>query len=103
MRQKWRALGLLCLALSLLMVLLSGMIIWPNMGLVVLVAYWTFFTLLLVVAMWMAMLDVRYTRLEFKVHERELFRETFLSDEFKQALKEAREMKTREGEHNQNL
>lgn len=90
-RCKWRTAGLLCLAGSLLLALYSGRVVRVDASLPVLVLYWSAFIVLLMAALWMALLDVRYTRVEFKVRERELFQQTFLSEEFRQMLKNARE------------
>lgn len=88
-RWKWRLAGGICLLACLLMVLLSGWVLGPGIGWPTLTVYWVAFVLLMMAALWIAMLDARFTRLEFKMREREIFREAFMSDEFRQELKEA--------------
>ena len=87
---KWRLAGGAFLLAGLLMVLLSGIVLRPGMGWLMLTAYWVVFVLLLMAALYIAMLDLRFTRLEFKMREREIFHETFMSEEFRQALNDAR-------------
>lgn len=87
---KWRLAGGAFLLAGLLMVLLSGLVLRPGMGWLMLTAYWVIFVLLLMAALYIAMLDLRFTRLELKMREREIFHETFMSEEFRQALNDAR-------------
>ena len=89
-QSKWRFAGGVFLLVGLLMVLLSGIVLRPGMGWLMLTAYWVVFVLLLMAALYIAMLDLRFTRLEFKMREREIFHETFMSEEFRQALNDAR-------------
>lgn len=90
MRVKWRIAGVTCLATCLAMVVLSGSVLHPGMNQILLIGYWIVFTLLMMAALWIAMLDVRLTRLEYKLRERDLFHETFMTEEFRQVIDEAK-------------
>ena len=90
LRLLWRALGVVCLLGCLLMVVLSGTLLHAGMSRVLLIIYWLLFVALIMVALYCAMLDLRYTRLELKVRERALFHETFMTDEFRQVMEDAK-------------
>ncbi len=64
-------------------------IIRSDAGPVFLLVYWSVFLVLLLVALYIVMLDIRYIRLEYALGEREIFRSTFESEEFQQALRKA--------------
>lgn len=54
------------------------------------IAYWGLFLLSLLVALYMALLDLRYIRMQYSLGEKELFEETLGSEEFRTALRGAR-------------
>jgi hypothetical protein len=60
-------------------------------------AYWGFFLICLLVALYCAILDWRYIHVQYTIARRELFRETLGDEAFRRALNEA-ERKAREGE-----
>lgn len=93
MQQKWRIAGGLCLVGCVLMVVFSGTVVRPGISRLVLLVYWGSFLLLLMGALWAALLDLRFTRMEFKLHERALFRDTFMTEEFRKALADAQRQK----------
>jgi len=71
-----------------------------DISLWVLTGYWGLFLLFLVAALYIAFLDLRYTRMRYKMTERELFRDTFMTDEFKQAIRDALSEQERERRNN---
>jgi len=78
------------------MVLLSGRFMHSGMSKVALAAYWIVFVILLMGALYAALLDLRFTRIEYKVRERDLFRKTFMTDEFRQTVAEAQKQASKE-------
>ncbi len=90
-QQKWRIVGVLALVACLAMVLLGRGMVRPGVSVWLLLGYWGVFTVLLLVALYVAFLDIRYTRLQYKISERSLFRETFMTPEFRKAMQEALE------------
>ena len=59
-------------------------------------AYWSVFLALLLVALYVVLLDIRYIRLEYALGEREIFKNTFESEEFQQAIRKAIEEERRQ-------
>lgn len=53
------------------------------------VGYWGLFFLLIAVAVYLALLDLRYIRLQYAAAQRRLIQETFEDQEFRNALKQA--------------
>ena len=53
-----------------------------------LLAYWGVFLVALLVALYMALIDLRYIRLQYSLGEKELFEETLGSEELRTALRE---------------
>ncbi len=98
MRRTWRIAGILCLMLCLMMVLMGGVVLRPGMNRMLLAGYWVVFVLLMMAALWIAMLDVRFTRLEYKIRERALFHEAFMTD--RQALEDAKRQRSETGAKN---
>lgn len=54
------------------------------------IAYWGLFLVALLVALYMALLDLRYIRMQYTLGEKELFEDTLGSEEFRTALRQAR-------------
>lgn len=54
-------------------------------------SYWGIFLLLFLAAIYCAMLDFRYIRLQMKIEERELYRQTLGDEQFRRALRQAQE------------
>jgi len=75
----WRIAGVVCLVGCLLMVFMSGTILHPGMSRIMVAGYWFVFVLLMMAALYSALLDLRFTRMEFKMRERALFQETFIT------------------------
>ena len=53
--------------------------------------YWGGFLLLLLIALYAALLDLRYIRLQYLLGQREIFQETLGSEEFRATLRKAQE------------
>lgn len=53
--------------------------------------YWGIFVLFFLTTLYMALLDIRYIFLEFKLGERELFDETIGNEAFRQAIRDAQQ------------
>lgn len=51
-------------------------------------AYWVVFLIALLIALYMALVDLRYTRMQYSMGEKELFEETLGSEELRTALRE---------------
>lgn len=56
--------------------------------------YWAIALLLLAIAIYMVLIDLRYLRLQFKLAEREVFLETLGSEEFRREIRQAQERHT---------
>lgn len=61
---------------------------WPA---VLLLAYWTLFLVLMLTALFAALLDLYYIRLQYRLGQREIFRNTLGSEDFRRALRALRE------------
>ena len=53
--------------------------------------YWGFFVLFFLTTLYMALLDIRYIFLEFKLGEREVFDDTIGNEAFRQAIRDAQQ------------
>ena len=53
--------------------------------------YWGVFVLFFLTTLYMALLDIRYIFLEFKLGERELFDDTIGNEAFRQAIRDAQQ------------
>ncbi len=89
-QRNWRAAGGSCLLLSMLMAFYGTYAVDLSRGWLPFLGYWSLFALLLMAAVYSALLDFRFTRLRYKAEERLMFQETFLSPGFRQELEEAR-------------
>lgn len=52
--------------------------------------YWGVFLIALLIALYMALVDLRYTRMQYSMGEKELFEETLGSEDLRTALRERR-------------
>jgi predicted Holliday junction resolvase-like endonuclease len=55
--------------------------------------YWAVALLLLAIAIYMVLIDLRYLRLQFKLAERELFLDTLGSEDFRREIRDAQARK----------
>lgn len=58
---------------------------------VLLLAYWTLFLVLMLTALLAALLDLYYIRLQYRLGQREIFRNTLGSEDFRRALRALRQ------------
>ncbi|MGI6138808.1 MAG: hypothetical protein ACOYI9_07200 [Candidatus Hydrogenedentales bacterium] len=91
LQAKWRIMGLVSLFISYALVTFRNIILYPGISKIAIVFYWFICILLLLVALYTALLDYRFTKLKYKIEQRDLFRENFLTEEFKKILKKADE------------
>ena len=80
--------------------LVAALMAWYGLGLVeggdsyvLFFGYWGLFSFLLFLSLYMALLDYRYIRLQYRLAEREAFKSTLGSHEFRGALQEAHDEK----------
>ncbi len=88
-QQRWRVAGGACLVLCIIMAVASLKLATPGISAWVLLAYWGIFFVLLLAAVYIAVLDFKYSQMRFKITERELFKDTFMTPEFRQAIQDA--------------
>ena len=89
-QQRWRVAGGACLLLCIIMAVASLKLATPDISAWVMLVYWGIFLVLLLAAIYIAVLDFKYSQLKFKMTERELFKDTFMTPEFRQAIEDAR-------------
>lgn len=92
----WRIAGICFLAAAGAMAFFGGAIAGPGAGLRMLILYWGVFSLCLLLALYMALLDIKYIRLQYRLEAREVFEQTLASPEFRAALKEAERKQTQD-------
>ncbi len=98
---KWRVVGVSCLIVCFLLAVMSTFMIAPEVSIFFLVIYWGVFTALMLVALYIALLDIRHTRMRYKLAERVLFHDTFMTPEFREAMKNAVKEQAREEQEGQ--
>ncbi|MGI6458580.1 MAG: hypothetical protein ACOX5J_00525 [Candidatus Hydrogenedentales bacterium] len=86
---KWRIVGGIAIAGSV--VLAYGGLHWnfPRQSLTHFMVYWLVFFIFFVTALLLAIWDLRYIRAQYRVDERELFRQTLGEEDFRKRLREA--------------
>jgi hypothetical protein len=97
---KWRIVGGIAIACSV--VLAYGGRHWdfPRQSLTHFMVYWLVFFVFFVTALLLAIWDLRHIRAQYRVDERELFRQTLGEEDFRKRLREA-EQRAREHTRNQ--
>lgn len=85
----WRVTGGVAIAVCAAMTLFSGFIVKQGTPLPILAAYWGVWVLLLLVALYCVLLDLRHLKMQFKMEERDLFKETLAEESFRAALLQA--------------
>lgn len=81
----WRITGLLSLGCAAVLAW-NGASAGPGNPLWWLVVYWGSFVLCLLIAMYCALLDLKYIRLQYFLQERQIFEETLGNPEFREAI-----------------
>ena len=92
----WRTIGTVAIAGAALMAWYGASEVTRNVPKPFFIAYWAGFALLLVIALYMALLDLRYIRLQFLVGRREVFRSTVGDEDFRRALIAAQQANEKE-------
>jgi len=85
----WRWAGAIFLAGAALLAWFGAEMAGPGTGLRFMVIYWGLFVLLILLALYMALLDLKYIRLQYRLAERQLFEQTLGNPAFRKALKTA--------------
>ena len=88
-QRTWRIIGGVC-------ILACGFMAWygadffdPPRSPAFLAGYWGMFVLLLIVAMYMVVLDMRYIRLEYQLGRRDIYHETLGDEGLRKTLRDA--------------
>ena len=97
----WRTIGVVALTAAALMAWKGADDVTAETSRLYLLVYWGVFMVLLCIAIYMALLDLRYIRMQFKIGERELFLKTVDDEEFRANL--ARVLKAKEVESPEQL
>ena len=87
-QRTWRIAGGLSIAAAAFMAWYGSEHATRGHSIVFLVVYWGIFLLLLLFALYMVLIDVRYIRLQYELGRREIFRRTLGSEEFRRSLQE---------------
>lgn len=85
-RRYWRIAGVLSVAGAAALAALFPGLLRGTPSLASVAAYGAVVVVLLGAAVYVAFLDIRFTRLQFRMGERVLFRETFMDPEFRRSL-----------------
>ena len=88
-QRTWRVTGGVAIACCALLTLFGGSAIGPQSPPWFLLAFWLAWLVSIGIAIYCVLLDIRYLRAAFLVEERDLYRETLASEEFRQALLDA--------------
>lgn len=91
LQRKWRLAGALALGLSALMAWYGVAHLGFAGSTLILIVYWSVFLLCLIVAFLMALLDLRYIRLQHALEQRRIFMETLGSKAFRESLRKAQQ------------
>lgn len=86
-RRGWRITGVVSLVLSALMAWNGVAFIGAGWHWLALLAWWGTVVLLIVVAVYTVLLDLRFTQLHYVLAEREVFMETLGSEEFRREIR----------------
>lgn len=86
LQHKWRVAGISALSLAAVMVWQGAARGLYIHSIPVTLIYWLFMLLLLFIAFYSVLLDLRYTRLQHKISRRELFRQAFDTEEFRKII-----------------
>lgn len=88
-QRRWRIAGVILLVLSGGMAYFGVRIPALHHSQALFAVYWGVFLLAFVCAIYCALLDLRYIRLQMAIEERELYRQTLGDESFRKALREA--------------
>lgn len=94
-QRMWRIVGGIAILACVFMAWYGGENLSRNHSPMFLLIYWGIFMLLLLVAMYVVLLDIRYIRLQYTLGARDIFDNTLGSEEFRKAIREAQEEERR--------
>jgi hypothetical protein len=86
----WRIIGAVCLAGCGVLAWFGPNVVRTSPTLIVQCLYWGFFLVLLLIAMYMVLLDIRYIRMIYAIGKRDIFLSTVGSEDFRKAIIAAR-------------
>ncbi len=98
----WRKAGGVAIVLAIIMAVVGTNLKPPEYSVALIVVFWSFFSVLLLTALFMAWLDFRYIRLQYKVGKREVFKDTLGDESFRKAIREALEDEAAENKPDRN-
>lgn len=86
-RRGWRTTGIVSLAVSAVMAWSGVALVGAGWHWLALIAWWGVALLLVLVAVYTVLLDLRFTRLHYALAEREIFMDTLGSEEFRKEIR----------------
>ncbi len=86
-RRRWRVTGVVCLVIAAVMAWNGVAFIGADWSWLVLLGYWGVIVLLIAVAVYTVLLDLRFTQLHYVLAEREIFLDTLGSEEFRREIR----------------
>ena len=87
----WRITGAVCILCAGSLAVIGARVDWPSVTLPLIIGYWAIFLAAFFSAIYCAIIDIKYISLQFSADQRDAFRETLGSEEFRRALREAQE------------
>lgn len=101
-QRTWRTIGLVSISLAAAMAWYGGGEVTATTSRLYLLVYWAVFLLLFLVALYMALLDLKYIRLQYVTGQRDLYLNTVGDEAFRKALMQAQaeERAEKEGQTN---
>jgi hypothetical protein len=90
-QRRWRILGAVILLTSLIMAVAGPHLEGLKESLFLFTFYWVGCVVLIAAALFIALLDLRYVRVQYRMAEREIFRRTLGEPAFREELRQATE------------
>lgn len=90
-QRTWRMIGFVSISAAAAMAWYGGGEMTKETSRLYLLLYWSVFFLFFLVALYMALLDIRYIRLQYLLGQRDLFKDAVGDENFRRALKAAQE------------
>ena len=89
LQSKWRIVGCVLLACCIILAYGSTRFEFPRLSLLNFALYWSIFLICMILALLIAIWDIRYIRAEFRIQERKLFREVLGNKDFRDQIRES--------------
>ncbi len=90
-QRRWRMAGVACLAGALLMVIVGSPLLHGDSPWWFWLGYGALFFALVIAAVYIAILDLQFTKLKYRLGQREIFLDTLGSEDFREELRATRE------------